>query len=230
MLTLICAALLGAKPLEMRWPTELLYPGAQNVGGGGPGIVFDGDPPRYGDCEITCWTRDDVPTVMKFYAKKAEQVADLSRDGLVLKLMQHDRGGVTMVVLVSRANWEDQTHIALVYNTRSYEADPPDPFEWAYPGAAYANGKPGGTTRDPFAIVWRYYAAKADAHYHGQPLENGSVASPEGIVIVRNGTRPWGPRPRIELKLIVRKWRGETAVVVISRAQEEQETHIYVSF
>jgi hypothetical protein len=165
---------------------------------------------------------------MRFYAAKAEEVVDLGRDGLVLKLMMHQRGGVTLIVVISRAQGEGQTHIALVYDTRSYQADPPEPLAWAYPGADITDR--GTTTRDPFTTVFKHYAEKAGALRKGAPLENGSIASDDSAVDVIDGSRPAGQHRPVALKLIVRRWRGAVATAVISRGEQETETHIYVNF
>jgi hypothetical protein len=136
----------------MLYPSALLYPGAK-VTSGGSGI-FEGPPPRYADCNFHATTKDDVPSVMRFYSGKAEQVIDLAPGRpYTLKLMLHRCMAATLVVVVSRIPGETLTDIGVLYDTHGQQADLPQPVDWTYPA----------TRSGDFTSLWQYYTEKAAA-------------------------------------------------------------------
>ncbi len=201
MMTLICAALIGAMPAD--W----MYPGWDVTSTGGSGRTHG----------TTAMTGDDFAAVVKYYEGRGGAVADLSRGRpLALRVITRRWERASIVLVVSRAEGEDRTHIALFYHEAG-DIPPPEPIDWRYPRAI------GRTTGDDFAAVAKYYQEKAGAIWEdGSLLDNGSITTPRFGVNVNDDS---GGRP-VALKMITRWWKGGEVSVVISRAKGEQRTYI----
>jgi hypothetical protein len=222
MLTLICVALLGQPAIEPTAP-GWMYPGARYVsrGGGSAGGALG---PNSEHCHYSALVSDDFPTVLRFFANKAVGSLDLSRGRPIqLGLVLFHCGDTSVVVLVSRAKQDAETHIALSYHRGRLDAERPMPLGLAYPGTALDLERGLVATHDAYDVVLKFYQEKAGAvRADGTLLENGGISGPERNVDVLDCTL----RRPIKLKLIVQRWQAAVAASVISRAQGEDETLI----
>jgi hypothetical protein len=215
MILLFCAALLGAAPPD--W----MYPDAEIISKAS-GLFRRGfvDDESYA---ITATTGDDFGTVAKFFEKKAGTVIDASHGRPVaIKILTQRWKDAAIIVVVSRAEGERKTHFALSYRSGGRRGNPPESFDWTYPRAkAVAGGRM--TTDDEYAAVVKYYQQKAGAIQKDRTrLENGSITVDDIDVDALEVPRD---RP-VALKVVTRWWQGATATAVISRAKDENETHI----
>jgi hypothetical protein len=215
MITLLCAALLAAGPSNWTYPdAEITFRAGDFPGGDFAGATR---------LVAAMTTDDDFSTVVRFFEKRAGRAIEVSQGRPVsLAIVARWFEDVAIVAVVSRTEAEGRTHIGLSYNSGRSRGAPPNPLDWTYPHAKVT--QPGRTTTgDEYAAVVKYYQQKAGAiRKDGTPVENGAISTRDLDVDVIDDAQ----RRPVALKVIVRRWEGASAAVVISRAKDEKETHI----
>jgi hypothetical protein len=225
LLVCVSAALLGQAGIS-QVPPQWMYPGAKVIAGGAGIANAPGHASEHH--AYSALTSDDLPTVVQFYANKAGGSMDISKGRpITLKLILFQCEDTSVVVLVSRAKGDRETHIAISYHRGRLEAKPPVPLGLTYPGTGYDVTRGFLPTHDDYDAVVRFCLEKAGAvRADGTLLENGGISSLERSVDVLDCTL----RRPIRLKLIVVRWQAAVAAVVISHALDSDETHVSTDY
>jgi hypothetical protein len=240
MILLLCAALLGpSPPIFEHWSYPQANYTLHGIGHAGTGDYY------HETCNFIGSTGDDLAVVVEHFRQKSgdADILDGSHGPLALKILARQWEGAAATAVISRAEGETRTHFVLashragpLYEPRPFHVDgihydpPPDRFnlrDWTYPGAKVVEeetDRPARvwsrtTARDDYASILKFYQDRTGAIWvDGTPLKNGTMSD----VCVANGAEG---RP-LKLHVLTRWWKQTSVTVVLSRAQDEEETYI----